>query len=334
MTTIKNLPPQTPNVSGKLAVIPIVIIILVVFFFIFSPFKTIESGNVGIKITLGKYDNEELYPGLHFKIPLIEQIKVVDVKVHTINYKGNQDRPDKEGLIEKPAINVLDERGLPVRIELTVQYRLIPDQASETIQEWGWNWEDKMINPAIRDVVRDIIGQYPAELLPIKRQEIGVKIEEGIKKSIKTISKGKVEVVGVQLRDIKLPPRIAQKIEEVQIAKQEAEKMKYVEERAKKEQEVKKIQAETQKIQKVIAAEAEAEKKIKEAEGIAKARVLEAKATAEANKLISSSIDDKVLKWKSLEVQEKLMKALKENKNNNIFLNAPSGNLHYWLNKK
>jgi regulator of protease activity HflC (stomatin/prohibitin superfamily) len=266
MTTLKNMPqpPKMRNISGIFASIPIIIIILAVILFIFPPFKTIESGNVGIKIVLGKYDNEELMPGLHFKIPFIEQIKVVDVKVHTIDYKGNQDKPDKEGLILKPAINVLDERGLPVQIELTVQYRLIPDQASEMIQEWGWNWEDKMINPAIRDVVRDVIGQYPAEQLPVKRQEIGVKIEEGIKNAISKISKGKAEVVGVQFRDIKLPPRIAQKIEEVQIAKQEAEKMKYVEEKAKKEQEVKKIQAETEKIQKVIAAEAEAEKRIKE----------------------------------------------------------------------
>jgi len=322
------------NLTAKLSVLPIIIVGAVIIFFIFSPLKTIESGNVGIKITLGKFDNEELMPGLHFKIPLIQDIKVVDVKVHTINYKGNQDRPDKEGLIEKPAINVLDERGLPVKIELTVQYRLIPDQASEMIQEWGWNWEEKLVNPAIRDVVRDVIGEYPAEKLPVKRQEIGVKIEQGIKDAITKVSKNKVQVVGVQLRDIKLPPRIAQKIEEVQIAKQEAEKMKYVEERAKKEQEVRKIKAETEKIEKIIRAEAEAEKKVKEAEGRAKAKVLEAKATAEANQLISQSVDEKVLSWKKLQVEEELMKALKENNNATVFLNTPQGNMHYWLDKK
>ena len=322
------------NIVSKIAIVPIIILFIAIFVFVFSPFKTIQSGNVGIKITLGKFDNEELMPGLHFKIPIIQDIKIVDVKVHTINYKGSQDRPDKEGLIEKPAINVLDERGLPVRIELTVQYRLIPDQASEMIQEWGWNWEDKLVNPTIRDVVRDVIGEYPAEKLPVKRQEIGVKIEEGIKKAIKNVSKNKVQVIGVQLRDIKLPPRIAQKIEEVQIAKQEAEKMKYVEEKAKKEQEVRKIKAETEKIEKIIRAEAEAEKRVKEAEGRAKARILEAEAQAKANRLLSKSIDKSILKWKEIQVQEKLMEAIKENKNNNIFLNAPQGNMHYWLNKK
>jgi len=317
LENIKDTLPQ------KRTYILIAIVSLVIILIIFSPFKIIESGNIGIKITLGKFDKEELEPGLHLAIPLIQEIREVDVKVHTINYKGAKDIPDKEGLIEKPAINVLDERGLPVAIELTVQYRLVPSKASEMIQEWGWNWEEKLVNPTIRDVVRDVIGQYPAEKLPVKRQEIGLKIQEGIKSNINSVSKGKVEVIGVQLRDIKLPYRIAKKIEEVQIAKQEAEKMKYLEEKALKEQEVRKIKAETEKIEKVIKAEAEALKKIKEAEGRAK-----------ANQMISQSITPNILKWKELEVQEKLAEAIKNNPNSTLFLNAPQGNLHYWLNKK
>lgn len=312
----------------KIALIGLAIFIAIL---ILNPFAIIQSGTVGVKVTLGKFDNQELMPGLHLKKPIIEDIFTIDTKVHTINYKGDKDLPDKQGVIFKPSINVLDERGLPVKIELTAQYRIIPDQASELLQEWGKNWEDKLVNPTIRDVVRDVIGQYPAEKLPIKRQEIAIKIEQGIKDNMRKTSKGKVEVIGVQLRDIKLPPRIAQKIEEVQIAKQEAEKMKYVEEKAKKEQEVRKIKAESEKIEKIIRAEGEAERKIKEAEGKAKAKVLEAEAQAKANKLLSQSIDQNILKWKNLQVQEKLMEAIRENKNNNIFLNTPQGNMHYWI---
>ena len=324
-TKIPNNIPDFKNFtsSSKLPKIAIGIVVLIIIFLMLSPFQTIESGTVGIKITLGKFDNQELKSGLHFKIPFIQDIEIVDVKVHTIHYKGSNEGYERYGVLEKPAIGVLDERGLPVRIELTVQYRLLPNEASEMIQEWGWNWEEKLVNPTIRDVVRDVIGEYPAEKLPIKRQEIGVKIQEGIKKAIRKGSKGKVEVVGVQLRDIQLQPKISQKIEEVQIANQEAEKMKYVEEKARRVQEVKKIQAETEKIEKVIKAEAEALKRIKEAEGRAK-----------ANQLISQSITPNVLKWKQLEVQEKMAEAIKQNPNATVFLNTPSGNMHYWLNKK
>ncbi len=283
--------------------------------------KTVESGTVGIKVTLGKYDNEELPPGLHFKIPLVQSIKIADVRVHTIHYKGKKDLPDKEGVIYKPSITVLDERGLPINVELTVQYRILPDLASETIQSWGWNWEEKLVNPAVRDIVRDVIGQYPAEKIPVKRQEIATKIEQGIRDLIKESSKSAVQVVGVQLRNILLPFEIQQKIKEVQIAKQEAEKMKYVEEKARKEQEVRKIKAETEKIERVIKAEAEAQAKIKEAEAIAK-----------ANELISKSVTSNLLRWKEIEVQMKVAESLKENPNVRLFLNVPkSGNFHLWL---
>jgi len=283
-------------------------------------FTTVPSGQVGVKITFGKYDDKELPPGLHLKVPVVQKIKKVDVKVHAINYKGTKDLKDKEGVIYKPAITVLDERGLPIAVELTVQYRLLPDMASETLQEWGENWEEKLVNPVVREVVRDVIGRYPAEAIPTKRPEIATRIEEGIRKEIKKQSKGAVEVVGVQLRNILLPPEIQRKIKEVQVAKQEAEKMKYVEEKAKREQEVKRIQAETEKIQKVIKAQAEAE-----------ARLERAKAEAEANRMISQSITPNILKWRELDVQEKIAESLQKNPNVRLFINTPTGNFHMWL---
>ncbi len=293
-------------------------------FFVKSMFITVPSGTVGVKIMFGKYDDQELKAGLHFRIPVAEEIKIVDTKVHSITYKGSMNG-GKDGIIYKPAITVLDQRGLPIHVELTVQYRLIPDEASEMLQEWGENWEEKLVNPIAREVVRDVIGDYPAETIPIKRPEIATRIEQGIRNRIKqaTINgKVAVEVVGVQLRDIVLPPEIQRKIKEVQLAKQEAEKMKYVEEKAKREQEVKRIQAETKKIEQVTKAQAEAE-----------SRLTVAKAIAQANREIAKSITPEILKWKELEVQQKVADSLQKNPNVRLFLNVPTGgNFHMWLN--
>ena len=99
--------------------------------------------------------------------------------------------------------------------------------------------------------------------------------------------------------------------------------MKYIEERAKREQEVRKIQAETKKIQMVIEAKAKAE-----------AKLTEAKAIAEANRIISQSITPEVLKWKELEVQKSLAESLERNTKATIFLNLPAANTHLWLNQK
>jgi len=38
-------------------------------FILFKPFTIINSGEVGIKVTTGKFNDEPLQPGLHFYIP-------------------------------------------------------------------------------------------------------------------------------------------------------------------------------------------------------------------------------------------------------------------------
>ncbi len=328
---MREVPPELKGLAGLVGGF----FVLMLAFGMFKPFETIESGQVGVKITLGKYDPHELPPGLHFKIPLVQDIRKVDVKIHTINYKGTRDLTDEEGIINKPAITVLDERGLPIEVELTTQYRLMPDQAAETLERWGWNWEEKLVNPIVREVVRDVIGNYPAENIPMKRAEIAAKIEQGIRNEIAKQSQKAVQVVGVQLRNILLPPEIQKKIKEVQLAKQEAERMKYVEEQAKREQEVKKIQAETEKIQKVIKAQAEAEQRVIQAKAEAEARLKKAEAEAKANEMLSKSINKNILKWKELNVQEKIAESISRNPNVKLFLNVPqTSNFHMWLNDK
>jgi len=79
-----------------------------------------------------------------------------------MNYSSTEDLGEVmqrgSGIKRNAAISVLDARGLPVSIELTVQYKLEPSTAPQTIATWGMSWEDKIINPVVRDVTRSVIG--------------------------------------------------------------------------------------------------------------------------------------------------------------------------------
>lgn len=306
--------------KNQLGIVIAIVIILIIFL---NPVVTIQSGQVGILKTFGKFDHTELLPGLHFIIPGAQSVEKVDVKVYTFNYSRTDTR-DKPGILNLPPIQVLDQRGLPIIIEQTVQFRLVQSMASETVARWGHDWSIKIINPTVREVVRDIVGNFPAELIPIKRQEIAVQIDASVRAKIAIISEKSVEIVGVQLRNVELPPEIAQKIKEVQVAKQEAEKTIYLEEKAKRVQQVKIIEAETEKLERITRAEGESKSRITIAEGIAK-----------ANTLIQKSITPKIIEWKSLDVQLKVAESLKTNQKTTIFLNTPnSADLHMWLDKK
>ena len=300
------------------------IIVIVVLLFLAKPYVIINSGEVGIKVTTGKYEKDPLQPGFHLFIPIIQKVITVDTKVRLINYKTTEAMSGFDsGIRVNPAINILDARGLPVAIELTVQYRLLPHGAPTTIATWGLSWEDKIVNPVVRDIVRNVVGKYKAEDLPTKRNEIATKIENGIRKQIESLDGKPVAVESVQLREIVLPQKIKDQIERVQIANQEAQRVKYEVQRAKQEAE-----------KKAALAKGEADKARIEAQGRADAVTIEADAQAKANKLIANSLTPKLLQMQQIEVQGKFNEALKTNQNAQIFLTPGGSTPNIWIDSK
>ena len=320
-------PFETPdffkNLGNKGAII-YVIIAIIVLSVMAKPFVIINSGEVGIKVTTGKYETTPLQPGFHIYIPIIQKVITVDTKVRLINYKTTEAMSGFDsGIKVNPAINILDARGLPVSIELTVQYKLLPHGAPTTIATWGLAWEDKIVNPVVRDIVRNVVGQYNAEELPTKRNEIAVKIENGIRTQIEALEGKPVSIESVQLREIVLPSKIKDQIEKVQVANQESERVKY---------EVLRAKQEAQK--KAALAQGEADKNRIEAQGRADAITIEANAQAKANKLVANSLTQKLLQMQQIEVQGKFNEALKVNKDAKIFLTPGGSTPNIWVDTK
>jgi regulator of protease activity HflC (stomatin/prohibitin superfamily) len=318
-------PPELPNFLNKPIVWIIGILIILAIFA--KPFVVINQGEVGILSTTGKFDPEPLGAGMHFYIPILQKVYVVDTKMHIINYKNIAEVGSMEdtrgGIKLYPAIGVLDARGLPVTIELTVGYRLNPKTASQTIATYGFNWEDKIINPLVRDVVRNIIGRFPAEELPIKRNQIATLINSKMQEKLAKLQYNPVILESVQLRQIILPEKIKDQILAVQVAKQQAQRVQY---------EVLRAKQEAQK--RAALAKGVAEAKKIQAQGEADAITIQANAEAKANKLISESLTPELLKLKQIEVQGKFNEALKTNKDAKIFL-TPGGVVpNLWIDSK
>jgi regulator of protease activity HflC (stomatin/prohibitin superfamily) len=300
------------------------IIILAVLLFFTKPFVIINSGEVGIKVTTGKYETEPLQPGFHLYIPVIQKVITVDTKVRLINYMTVEQMSGFDsGIKVNPAINILDARGLPVSIELTVQYKLLPSGAPMTIATWGLSWEDKIVNPVVRNIVRNVVGEFNAEQLPTKRNEIAVLIENGIRSQIEALEGRPVSIESVQLREIVLPVKIKEQIERVQIANQESERVKYEVLRAKQEAE-----------KKAALAKGEADKNRIEAQGRADAVTIEAAAQSKANKLVAESLTSKLLHMQQIEVQGRFNDALRENKDAKIFLTPGGSTPNIWVDTK
>jgi len=318
------------NNMGKGA--PWILIIVAIAFALFAlkPFTIINSGEVGIKINTGKFEEKPLPAGLHFFIPVLQKIIPVNTRIRLITYSnvstgalGDNYRGFEGGLRRNPAITVLDKRGLTVNIDIAVQYRLKAASAPATIEKWGSSWEEKIINSKVREVVRDVVGQYTAEQLPEMRNQIAAAIEVKVKESVDTLEHQPVILESVELRTINLPTKIKDQIERVQIAKQDVTIA---------EQEKEKAKQQAQSAAEV--AKGVAQKNRIEAQGEADKIRIEAESQAKANKLISNSLTPSLLQLEQIKTQGKFNEALKVNRDAKIFLTPGGAVPNIWVDTK
>lgn len=301
----------------------------------FKPFTIINSGEVGIKVNTGKFNEKPLNAGLHFYLPMIQKIITVNTKIKQIiysnennvigggRYKTLNDIEDN-GVIHNRAIPVLDKRGLTVHIDLAVQYQLRADSAPKTIERWGLHtWEEKIINSKVREVVRDVIGKYAAEKLPEMRNEIASSIQTKVTDKIQSLEGKPVILSSVELRNIVLPPKIREKIEQLQAEKQNVNIAEQQKERAKQE---------AQKNAEIARGEAERNRIV--AQGQADKIRIEAEEQAKANALISASLTPEILQLEMIKTQGKFNEALKVNKDAKIFLTPGGAVPNIWVDTK
>ena len=229
-----------------------------------------------------------------------------------------------DGLIRNNAIPVLDKRGLTVHIDLAVQYQLRPESAPKTIERWGLHtWEEKIINSKVREVVRDVIGKYAAEKLPEMRNEIATAIQTKVTEKVQALDGTPVLLSAVELRNIVLPVKIREKIEQLQAEKQNVNIAEQQKERAKQE---------AQKNAEIARGEAERNRIV--AQGQADKIRIEAEEQAKANRLISSSLTSELLQLEQIKTQSKFNDALKVNKDAKIFLTPGGAVPNIWVDTK
>ncbi len=171
-------------------------------------------------------------------------------------------------------MEVLSSNGLEIKLDVSILYQPKVDQLGFLHKTKGENYLDVVIIPEIRSAGRSIVGRYtPEQLYSSKRDVIQQEIfKEVSKKAIRQY----VQINDVLVRDVTLPPTIKDAIERK--LKQEQESLEYE--------------------FRLVTASKEAERQI-----------IEAKGKADANKILSASLTDKILQDKGIEATLELSKS-------------------------
>lgn len=158
-----NVQPRMPEINaGK--VLSKVIVILVVSIIIFGTFGTIGAGERGVLLQFGEVQDRVLGEGLYLKIPLIQTVVKMDVKIKKDEVPASAASKDLQIVTSKIALN----------------YHLAPDSVNRIWQEVGKDYNIRIIAPSIQEGVKAVTARFTAEELITKREEVKDQIKQNL----------------------------------------------------------------------------------------------------------------------------------------------------------
>lgn len=257
---------------GVVTAFRFLLVVVAVFAAAGSFLTQVPAGHVGVPVLFGKVQDYTLTEGLHLVNPLLSVEKMsVRTEVYTMS-SADGDR-GKSGPAD--GVVTLSSDGLRMPVDVSVAYRLVGEDAAWVYRNIGPDYVHKIIRPASRTAVREATARFTAQdAYATKREELALVMEEALRQRIAAILDqydfdGQAVVVQqVLLRNVDLPPRVKESIEDKLAAEQDAQRMQFV--LAKERQ--------------------EAERKRIEAEGIRDFQVT-----------VSKGIDDNLLRWKGID---------------------------------
>ncbi len=176
----------------------------------------------------------------------------------------------QQELLERE-MSVLSSNGLEIKLDASVLYQPTAATVGFLHQTRGQDYLNSVIIPAVRSATRSVVGRYtPEQLYSTKRDAIQAEIYEETKKIVEPQY---IQLNAILVRDVTLPPTIKTAIESK--LKQEQESLEYE--------------------FRLVTASKEAEK-----------QVIEAKGKADANRILSASLNEQILQDKGIDATIKL----------------------------
>ncbi len=155
---------------------------VIIVIILFAGLRVIKQYQRAVKFRLGKYVGT-LQPGLRWIIPVIDQIRKVDIRVITTDI---------------PAQEVITKDNVPMKVNGVVFFKVVSsEKAVLEVEEYKY-----AISQLAQSALRDMTGKAELDTVLAKREEIGNQIQKIVDKETDPWG---IKVTDVKIKDIELP---------------------------------------------------------------------------------------------------------------------------------
>jgi len=141
-----------------------IIAALVLALFFFKPWVQVGAGERGVVQNFGAVQDIVLNEGIHFRIPVMQTIILMDVKIQ----KAITDAASASSDLQD------------VDLSVALNYHIVPDKANLVYQTIGVQFKERIIDPAIQEVMKAVSARYTAEELITKRPAVSTEMQDAL----------------------------------------------------------------------------------------------------------------------------------------------------------
>jgi len=220
ITTMKEKGKRTLGFAKIIGIIVVLLLIVL----ILNPFVMVGPGERGVVLNFGAVQPAVMGEGLHLRIPIVQKVIKMDVKIHKSQTGAESVSKDLQDTHSTVAVN----------------YHILPDKANWVYQSIGREYKERIIDPTVQEVVKAVTARYTAVELITQREKVRAEIKELLKQRLVSYN---INVDDFSIVNFKFSQQFTQAIESKQTAEQYALKAQRDLERIKIEAEQKIAQA-------------------------------------------------------------------------------------------
>ena len=197
---------RTFSMAQGAGTIRLVVAAVAVLIVLINSFETIGAGERGVVFNkFGGVEPVVLGEGLRFKIPFIQDIIPMDVKIQKSETRADASSRDLQMVSSTIALN----------------YHVSPDAANKIYQDVGLGYKQRIIDPAVQESVKAATANFTAEELITRRPEVSSQIKSDL--ATKLIGRN-IIVDEFSITELTFSDIFIQSIEAKQVAEQSAQK--------------------------------------------------------------------------------------------------------------
>ncbi len=158
--------------GGNKAMMTIVIILFVAFvgILMLNPFVKVNAGERGVVLRFGAVQPVVFGEGLHFIIPMVDQVIKMDVTIR----KSETDA-------RAASSDIQDTRST-----IALNYHVDPENANIVYQKYRMEYKSRIIDPAVQEAVKAVTARYNATDLITRRADVREDIKDLLRERLAT----------------------------------------------------------------------------------------------------------------------------------------------------